>query len=140
MSRVRLISALYLSFVALLHVMPAEAGAATTERPTEWAQPVEVQYNLFQMSPTLYRSALPNDGVLPLLDKLKVRTVITFLPLLGVLFILTVKGEDATALRNVHADLVAIRLESAPFGGRAMVESFAAFARNARSSRSRCST
>lgn len=38
----------------------------------------------------------------------------------------------ATALRNVHADLVAIRLESAPFGGRAMVESFAAFARNAR--------
>lgn len=38
----------------------------------------------------------------------------------------------ATALRNVHADLVAIRLESAPFGGRAMVESFAIFARNAR--------
>ena len=29
-------------------------------------------------------------------------SVVTFLPLLGVLFILTVKGEDATALRNVR--------------------------------------
>lgn len=80
MSRVRLISALYLSVVALLHVMPAEAGAATPERPTEWAQPVEVQYNLFQMSATLYRSALPDDGAVPLLKKLKVATVINFLP------------------------------------------------------------
>ena len=29
-------------------------------------------------------------------------SVVTFLPLLGVLFILTVKGEDATALRNIR--------------------------------------
>lgn len=32
------------------------------------------------MSPTLYRSALPDRGVVPLLQKLKVATVITFLP------------------------------------------------------------
>lgn len=49
-------------------------------RPSEWAQPVEVQYNLFQMSPTLYRSALPDGGALPLLKNLKIATVINFLP------------------------------------------------------------
>lgn len=80
MFRVRLIPALYLFFSALLHVMPAQADTATTERPTEWAQPVEVQYNLFQMSPTLYRSALPDGGAVPLLKQLKVATVINFLP------------------------------------------------------------
>lgn len=37
-----------------------------------------------------------------------------------------------TALRNVHCDLVSLRLESAPFGGRAMADSFAAFARSSR--------
>ena len=80
MSRVRLFPALCLSLVALLHWMPAQADAATPVRPTEWAQPVEVQYNLFQMSPTLYRSALPDSGAVPLLKNLKVATVITFLP------------------------------------------------------------
>ena len=80
MSRVRLFPALCLSLVALLHLMPAQADAAATSRPPEWAQPVEVQYNLFQMSPTLYRSALPDSGAVPLLKNLKVATVITFLP------------------------------------------------------------
>lgn len=32
------------------------------------------------MSPTLYRSALPDKGAVPLLEKLKVGTVINFLP------------------------------------------------------------
>ena len=80
MSPVRLFPVLCLSLVALLHWMPAQAEAATPVRPTEWAQPVEVQYNLFQMSPTLYRSALPDSGAVPLLKNLKVATVITFLP------------------------------------------------------------
>lgn len=80
MSRVRLFPALCLSLVALLQWMPTPADAATPVRPTEWAQPVEVQYNLFQMSPTLYRSALPDGGAVPLLKNLKVATVITFLP------------------------------------------------------------
>lgn len=44
---------------------------------------IDVRYNLFQMPPTLYRSALPDDGVLLLLDPLEVRTVITFLPRAG---------------------------------------------------------
>ncbi|VVO13022.1 hypothetical protein PS691_03561 [Pseudomonas fluorescens] len=58
---------------------PAQAEKATS-RPAEWAQPIEVQYNLYQMSPTLYRSALPDEGAVPLLRTLKVATVINFLP------------------------------------------------------------
>ena len=60
--------------------MPAQAAAIVPARPADWAQPVEVQYNLFQMSPTLYRSALPDGGAVPLLKSLKVATVINFLP------------------------------------------------------------
>lgn len=80
MSRVRFLPALCLSFLALLPSIAVQAQTASTVRPTEWAQPVEVQYNLFQMSPTLYRSALPDDGAVPLLKNLKVATVINFLP------------------------------------------------------------
>ncbi|HEF4761335.1 TPA: tyrosine-protein phosphatase [Pseudomonas putida] len=73
-------AALLLSLFALFNLSQVHADDATVTRPTEWAQPVEVQYNLFQMSPTLYRSALPDSGAVPLLEKLKVATVITFLP------------------------------------------------------------
>jgi len=69
-----------LSLVAFLNLTFAHADDAPAPRPAEWAQSVEVQYNLFQMSPTLYRSALPDRGAVPLLEKLKVATVINFLP------------------------------------------------------------
>ncbi|CAI8827691.1 dual specificity protein phosphatase family protein [Pseudomonas sp. GW456-12-1-14-TSB6] len=69
-----------LSLLALFSWSPAQAAQNPASRPVEWAQPVEVQYNLFQMSPTLYRSALPDDGAVPLLNNLKVATVINFLP------------------------------------------------------------
>lgn len=36
------------------------------------------------------------------------------------------------ALANVHCDLVSVRLESAPFGGRAVAEAFAAYAKRQR--------
>ncbi|UZE23931.1 tyrosine-protein phosphatase [Pseudomonas sp. B21-056] len=58
----------------------AQAADVVQTRPPEWAQPVEKDYNLYQMSPTLYRSSLPDGGALPLLTKLKIGTVITFLP------------------------------------------------------------
>ncbi|WP_030129640.1 tyrosine-protein phosphatase [Pseudomonas sp. QTF5] len=76
----RLILAICLSLVALFNLTFAHADETIAPRPAEWAQPIEVQYNLFQMSPTLYRSALPDRGVVPLLAKLKVATVINFLP------------------------------------------------------------
>lgn len=52
----------------------------TSVRSPEWAQPIDTHYNLHQMTPTLYRSGLPDSGALPLLEKLKIGTVINFLP------------------------------------------------------------
>nr|WP_093096194.1 dual specificity protein phosphatase family protein [Pseudomonas sp. Z003-0.4C(8344-21)] len=80
MSRVRVFPVLCSVLVALLQLTSAQAESLSMARPAEWAQPVEVQYNLFQMSPTLYRSALPDGGALPLLKNLKIITVINFLP------------------------------------------------------------
>ena len=74
------LSAICLSLVALVNLTTALADDSVMQRPADWAQPVEKQYNLFQMSPTLYRSALPDKGAVPLLEKLKVGTVINFLP------------------------------------------------------------
>ncbi|MFU2328295.1 tyrosine-protein phosphatase [Pseudomonas sp. NFX98] len=80
MSLLRFFPAMYLSLVALFNLAPALADDGTSPRPAEWAQSVEVQYNLYQMSPTLYRSGMPDQGAVPLLKRLKVGTVITFLP------------------------------------------------------------
>ena len=71
---------LLLSLAAFFNLSFADAEDAALPRPAEWAQSVEVQYNLYQMSPTLYRSALPDQGAVPLLKKLNVATVIDFLP------------------------------------------------------------
>jgi protein tyrosine/serine phosphatase len=76
----RIFPAICLSLVALFNHVPVFADDTALPRPPEWAQPVEVQYNLFQMSPTLYRSALPDSGAVSLLEKLKIGTVISFLP------------------------------------------------------------
>lgn len=81
MSLLRFLPATFLlSLAALLNQTLAFADDSALPRPAEWAQSVEVQYNLFQISPMLYRSALPDRGAVPLLEKLKVGTVITFLP------------------------------------------------------------
>ena len=80
MYRLRFFPALCFSLVALLHGIAARAADATPSRPAEWAQPVEAQFNLFRMSPTLYRSALPDRSAVPLLNDLHVVTVINFLP------------------------------------------------------------
>jgi protein tyrosine/serine phosphatase len=71
---------LLLSLAAFFNLSFADAEDTALPRPAEWAQSVEVQYNLYQMSPTLYRSALPDQGAVPLLKKLNVATVIDFLP------------------------------------------------------------
>ena len=71
---------LLLSLSAFFNLSFAHAEDTALPRPAEWAQLVEVQYNLYQMSPTLYRSALPDQGAVPLLKKLNVATVINFLP------------------------------------------------------------
>ncbi len=66
--------------MTLFAAVHAQADDATPTRPAEWAQPVAKQYNLYQMSPTLYRSALPDSTAIPVLENLKIGTVINFLP------------------------------------------------------------
>ena len=69
-----------LALMALLSTVSAQADETSSIRSLEWAQPVGNQYNLHQMTPTLYRSALPDRNALPLLQQLKIGTVINFLP------------------------------------------------------------
>jgi len=73
-------SSICLSLLALFMVSLALADDIASTRPAQWAQPVDRQYNLFRMTPNLYRSALPDSGVVPLLATLKVKTVVNFLP------------------------------------------------------------
>ncbi|WP_447787762.1 MULTISPECIES: dual specificity protein phosphatase family protein [Pseudomonas] len=80
MSLPRYISVMGLSLIAFFNLTPVFADDTALPRPAEWAQSVEVQYNLYRMSPTLYRSALPDSGAVPLLERLKIATVINFLP------------------------------------------------------------
>lgn len=80
MFTLRLLPALSLAFFALFTSVSAQADDATSIRSPEWAQPVGNQFNLHQMTPTLYRSALPDSNALPVLEQLKIGTVINFLP------------------------------------------------------------
>ncbi|MFS2123747.1 tyrosine-protein phosphatase [Pseudomonas sp. Pseusp97] len=52
---------------------------AVGETSADWARPVDKSFNLYQMSPTLYRSALPSGQNLPVLEQLKVKTVVSFI-------------------------------------------------------------
>lgn len=80
MFKPQLLPALGLAFMALFATAHAHADENSSIRSAEWAQPVGDQYNLHQMTPTLYRSALPDSNAAPLLEKLKIGTVINFLP------------------------------------------------------------
>ena len=80
MPRSRIFPALCLTLLALFALPQAQADEASASRPAQWAQPVATPYNLYQMSPTLYRSALPDSAAQPLLEKLHITTVINFLP------------------------------------------------------------
>lgn len=75
-----MLPALCLTLLALVALPRAQADESTIPRPAQWAQPIAAQYNLYQMSPTLYRSALPDSTAQPLLEKLHISTVINFLP------------------------------------------------------------
>lgn len=69
-----------LAFIAVFTSAYTQADEPTSIRSAEWAQSVGDHYNLYQMTPTLYRSALPDSKAAPLLEKLKIGTVINFLP------------------------------------------------------------
>lgn len=62
----------------------------TTQRPAQWAQPVDPANNLYRITPTLYRSAKLDPAMLPELKRLGIRTVIN----------LRAQNNDEKMLRN----------------------------------------
>lgn len=56
-----------------------DVSPAQLSRPSQWAQLVDAHYNLYQITPTLYRSRQPDAAAQPLLQQLGVHTVINFL-------------------------------------------------------------
>lgn len=52
---------------------------APVTRPSQWAQPVDRHYNLYRITPTLYRSRQPDAAAQPLLLQLGVHTVLNFI-------------------------------------------------------------
>ncbi|WP_248799724.1 protein tyrosine phosphatase [Pseudomonas sp. MWU13-2105] len=80
MSIVRWFSILGLILISGLVLLAARAGDNSSQRPPQWATPVGSQYNLNQMTPTLYRSTLPDSNAMPILAKLNITTVINFQP------------------------------------------------------------
>lgn len=79
MLKARFMPAKCLTFLAVFILLHAQAEEVIAARQPPWAQPVEARYNLYQMSPTLYRSALPDEQAHVLLEKLHIVTVINFL-------------------------------------------------------------
>ena len=114
------IPALCLTLMAAFALPQAMADDFAVARPPQWAQPVDAQYNLYQMSPTLYRSALPDDQAQPLLEKLHIGTVINFLPEADSSWLKT-PGVEQIQLpyRTNHVDdadvLAALRAENSHF-------------------------
>jgi protein tyrosine/serine phosphatase len=66
-----------------------------------WAHPVDGSFKLFEMSPTLYRSALPTAQNLPVLEQLQIRTVVSF-----------IKDDDRQWLNNPDINLISIPLHA----------------------------
>ncbi|WP_437881111.1 tyrosine-protein phosphatase [Pseudomonas sp. LRF_L74] len=63
-----------------LYLLLLQAASATEPlNAGEWAQPVDKSFNLYRMTPLLYRSALPGSDNLDLLNHLQVRTVVSLI-------------------------------------------------------------
>lgn len=78
-------------------------NVSATPPPNEnaWATPVDKAINLYQMTASLYRSALPDKDSVPLLQRLKVQTVVSF-----------IKEDDSVWLGHTPMFLVSIPLHA----------------------------
>ncbi len=88
----------------LFHHRPStitETPLLAAPQTETWAHQVDPSFKLFEMSPTLYRSALPKPQNLPTLEHLQVRTVVTF-----------VKDDDHQWLGNSNISLINIPLHA----------------------------
>ncbi|SEQ87134.1 Dual specificity phosphatase, catalytic domain [Pseudomonas sp. NFACC02] len=80
--RIRLFAPLVASLLTLALSGPARADDSLptpTVRPSQWAQPIDPHYNLYRITPTLYRSRQPDAAAQPLLEQLGVHTVVNFI-------------------------------------------------------------
>ncbi len=97
-----------LLLVALALIIPFATPAIAAQaplRPVQWAQPVELHYNLYRISPMLYRSALPDEQAVPLLERLHIQTVVNFLPEPDALWLNTLQiSRVQLPMRTVHVD------------------------------------
>ncbi len=75
--------------------------ALRSVRPDTWAAPVDQSFNLYRMTPRLYRSALPGGRDLPLLEQLQVKTVVSF-----------IKDNDAEWLGESSIERISIPLHA----------------------------
>ena len=73
---------LFCTFLCILSSPPAypvQPGyTQTTQRPVQWATPINAQFNLFQIDTDLYRSQQPQPQNLDQIKALGIRTVISF--------------------------------------------------------------
>jgi len=83
----------------------AEHTSDAVPRPAQWAQSVDPHYNLYKMSPTLYRSALPDEQAMPLLGTLQIKTVVSFL-----------QTPDASWMKESTINQVQLPMETAHVG------------------------
>ena len=79
--RIRLTASLAATLLTafVCSVANADDSLPSTTRLAEWAQPIDAHYNLYEITPTLYRSRQPDPGALPLLKTLGVLTVVDFI-------------------------------------------------------------
>ncbi|RZI74647.1 MAG: protein tyrosine phosphatase [Pseudomonas sp.] len=92
-----------------------DASPAQSSRPAQWAQLVDAHYNLYQITPTLYRSRQPDAAVQPLLQQLGVHTVINFL-----------KESDSKWLSDTSVEQVQIPLQVVHIDDADVIESLRA--------------
>lgn len=101
--RLRPLAAQLLLLLAVSSACLAQADEVSPEqspRPAQWAQLVDRHYNLYQITPTLYRSRQPDAAAQPLLEQLGVHTVINF-----------IKQSDSTWLSDAAVAQVQIPLQ-----------------------------
>lgn len=101
----RLSAVLFVALLAVSNASLANPGdnndVAPASRPAQWAQPISLDYNLYQMTPTLYRSRQPDAQALPMLYKLGIVTVVNF-----------IKDSDSTWLSDPAITQVQIPLQT----------------------------
>lgn len=101
--RLRPLAAQLLLLLAVSSAPFAQADEVSPEqspRPAQWAQLLDRHYNLYQITPTLYRSRQPDAAAQPLLQQLGVHTVINF-----------IKQSDSTWLSDAAVAQVQIPLQ-----------------------------